>query len=152
MDNSQEVIETGEKNSHYFNSQVSFYLADVFNLPFADNEFKVCFSQGVLEHYSANKIKDALIEQLRVAYHVIFSVPSINWRGEGFGDENFWPLDKWLGVLKDFYLVDFDGYGYSSSLTRFLDIINKKVFKNKFKKIFVKFFATEFCFTIKARK
>jgi len=152
IDKSGKVLKLAKLNNEFFQGRVKFHLEDMFNLTFKDKEFKVCFSQGVLEHFSAPQIKKAISEQLRVAQYVVFSVPSIHWQGQPFGDENFWPLEKWFEILTGFNLIDYEGYSYKTSLVRLMEKINKKLFKNIFKKFFIKLFATEFCFIIRSKK
>lgn len=150
IDISEEVLKLARLNNDYFHGQVDFLLADILKLPFGDNEFMVCFSQGVLEHFSVASIKATLKEQLRVAQRVVFSVPSVNWRGRPFGNENFLPLKKWLAMIKDFHLLDCGGYGFGR-FGRIIDKINKVFFRNKFKKIVAKFWAQNFYFVITSK-
>lgn len=43
-----------------------FVAGDLFNMPFEDNTFDVCFNAGVLEHFSSDEIVCALREMKRV--------------------------------------------------------------------------------------
>jgi SAM-dependent methyltransferase len=75
--------------------------ADAFNVPFKNDSFDMCISQGFLEHFSDDEIIELVKEQLRVARKVIFSVPSDKYPGKDFGNERCMHPEKWLSLLKD---------------------------------------------------
>jgi len=75
--------------------------ADAFKVPFKDDSFDMCISQGFLEHFSDDEIIELVKEQLRVARKVIFSVPSDKYPGKDFGNERLIHPEQWLGLLKD---------------------------------------------------
>src|SRR5207237_6814040 len=72
---------------------------NLFRLPFKCNSVDLVYSQGVLEHFTEDAIMAALRESLRVSPVVAFVVPTSNWRGGVRGDENLWPVDKWLELV-----------------------------------------------------
>jgi len=152
VDNNEKVLKLAKHHNNYFHGSVEFDLQDIFNLNFKEKEFKVSFSQGVLEHFNPIKIKKALKEQLRVADYVLFSVPSINMikisgHSKSFGDENYWLLYEWLKIIKDFNLVDYNGYGFNRT-GRLIDKFNKIILKEKFKKFVINYYAQELYFLI----
>lgn len=77
--------------------------ADVFQLPFKDDEFRACFSSGLLEHFSDTQIIDALKEQLRVASVVLTSVPTNHYYfirgGKEYGDERLIEKLDWMNLF-----------------------------------------------------
>ncbi|MFC1941892.1 methyltransferase domain-containing protein [Chloroflexota bacterium] len=75
--------------------------ADAFKVPFKDDSFDMCISQGFLEHFNDDEIIELLNEQLRVAKKVIFSVPSDKYPGKDFGNERLLSPEQWLGLLDD---------------------------------------------------
>jgi ubiquinone/menaquinone biosynthesis C-methylase UbiE len=81
---------------------VTFKKADAFNLPFDDDSFDVCFSQGFFEHFADDDIRKLLWEQLRVSRKVLFSVPSFWYPRQDFGDERLMKKEDWLRILSEF--------------------------------------------------
>ncbi|MFC1956460.1 class I SAM-dependent methyltransferase [Chloroflexota bacterium] len=82
--------------------QVTFKEADAYNLPFRDNRFAVCFSQGFFEHFDDHNINKLLKEQLRVSNVVVFSVPTFYYPAQEFGDERLISREDWLEILSEF--------------------------------------------------
>lgn len=60
---------------------------DLFHLPYGDLSFDVCFSEGVMEHFSALEIPLGLKEQLRVGKLVLISVPLAHWFIQDMGSK-----------------------------------------------------------------
>ena len=152
VDNNKKVLELAKYHNDYFRGSVKFILQDIFKLNFKKKEFKISFSQGVLEHFDVVKIKKALNEQLRVSDYVLFSIPSINMikissYSKSLGDENYWDIDKWLEIIKNFKIIDYNGYGFDR-FGRLMDKINRIIFKGRFKKFIIKHHAPEFYFLI----
>lgn len=80
--------------------RVRFVQGDGFHLEgFADGEFDVAFSQGLLEHFSDREILALLSEQLRVARLVVFSVPNNAYGRPDFGDERLITGEQWEQLL-----------------------------------------------------
>ena len=94
---------------------MTFKKADAFNLPFDDDSFDVCFSQGFLEHFSDDDIRKLLREQLRVSRKVLFSVPSFWYPRQDFGDERLMKKEDWLRILSEFKLEKASYYGIRKS-------------------------------------
>jgi|GEM_PF-3992316 len=63
-DNALRVATEGSKMRNTQNAR--FFKADMFHLPFRDDKFDAVFSQGVLEHYFPEQIKQLIQEQYRV--------------------------------------------------------------------------------------
>ncbi len=102
IDNDEEVLNIARQNNASFNGRVTFKKADAYNLPFGDNRFAVCFSQGFFEHFDDHNIKKLLKEQLRVSNVVVFSVPSFYYPDQEFGDERLISREDWLKILSEF--------------------------------------------------
>ena len=73
LDINRGVIEIARRNENHFGGKVSFVVASAFNLPFKDNCFDVCLSQGLLEHFGNNSICAFLEGLLRVGYRITLS-------------------------------------------------------------------------------
>lgn len=75
---------------------------DVLKLPYQDQSFDVCFSGGLMEHFSESLMLQGMREQLRVAKVVLMSVPVLHWFLSGLyqrGDELRLPKITWLELL-----------------------------------------------------
>lgn len=76
---------------------------DTFALPFStqNRNNSIIFHQGLIEHFNTNQVIEMLQEQLRVAKHVVFSAPSVNYIfPQGLrGDERLISLESWLNIL-----------------------------------------------------
>lgn len=78
----------------------NFVNADIFNLPYSDNSFTVCFNYGVLEHYNKKQIIDLINEQLRIATYCIFGVPTEFFKNNSMhGDENYLSMKEWQEII-----------------------------------------------------
>ncbi len=71
VDNDDGVLKIAQHNNANFSGRVTFKKADAFNLPFDDDSFDVCFSQGFFEHFADDDIRRLLGEQLRVSSKVV---------------------------------------------------------------------------------
>jgi SAM-dependent methyltransferase len=104
VDNNDGVLKMAQYNSANIKGEVTFKKADAFNLPFDDDSFDVCFSQGFFEHFADDDIRKLLREQLRVSRKVLFSVPSFWYPRQDFGDERLMKKEDWLRILSEFKL------------------------------------------------
>ncbi len=104
VDNNEGVLKIAQHNNANFNGRVIFKKADAFNLPFDDNSFDVCFSQGFFEHFADGDIRKLLMEQLRVCRRVLFSIPSFWYPRQDFVDERLMKKEDWLRILSEFKL------------------------------------------------
>ncbi len=104
IDNDDGVLKIAQLNNANFKGGVTFKTADAFNLPFHDDSFDVCLSQGFFEHFPDDDIRKLLREQLRVSRKVLFSVPSFWYPRQDFGDERLMKKEDWLGILSEFKL------------------------------------------------
>lgn len=74
---------------------------DVMDLPFPDKSYPVCYSQGLMEHFEGDDLFVAIAEQLRVAEHVFFSVPTQVFPNASIGYERRLRLHEWLELLRE---------------------------------------------------
>lgn len=80
LDNSRKIIEKARQKVRLLKGKhIDFIVADIRRLPFKNKVFSLCFSQGVLEHFSDREIKLIIREQNQVSQRIIASVPSNNW-------------------------------------------------------------------------
>ena len=104
IDNNDHILKLAQHNNTTLKGRVVFVKADAFNLPFDDDSFDVCFSQGFFEHFTDSAIRKLLEEQLRVSEEALFSVPSPWYPGQDFGDERLIKKEDWLRILSKFKL------------------------------------------------
>ncbi|MBA7670721.1 2-methoxy-6-polyprenyl-1,4-benzoquinol methylase [subsurface metagenome] len=104
LDKDDSVLKIAQHNNANFKGRVTFKKADAFNLPFNDDGFDVCFSQGFFEHFADDDIRKLLKEQLRVSKKALFSVPSFWYPKRDFGDERLMKKEDWLRILSEFKL------------------------------------------------
>jgi ubiquinone/menaquinone biosynthesis C-methylase UbiE len=115
LDLNKDTIEIAKQNMKKFGKEekVSFVVGDVFHLPFRPKSFDVAFSQGLLEHFDNNYIKEILWQITKCSKKIIASVPSINYPQYDLGDERLLSLDKWALLLSEYnakvryYKLDF---------------------------------------------
>lgn len=105
VDSSTHVLRTAAGFATGVGAKVEAVRGDAFCLPFAADSFDVCFSQGLLEHFSDADAVALVGEQLRVAPVVHVSVPSVFYphvgrRGPGLvGNERLLSLSRWTSML-----------------------------------------------------
>lgn len=87
IDNNDEVLAIARDNNAALNGRGTLLEADAHSLPFSDNFFQVCFSQGFFEHFDDFSVCKLLREQLRVTRTVLFSVPTLWYPRQDFGNE-----------------------------------------------------------------
>lgn len=94
-------------------SGVEYTVADAFSLEsrFQPGAFGVAFSQGFFEHFEDEGIRHLLGQQLSVANHVVFSVPSDQYPWLDFGNERLLSPDRWTSLLEGMGLVEASYYG-----------------------------------------
>ena len=115
IDCDAKVAKMASKVSRYYNSKgVNFVVADARYLPFKDKTFGLSFSQGLLEHLN-NKTIIEIVSEAKNAVNgkILFSVPSINFPEQSFGNERLMYPGDWKTILLRFnakskyYMFDF---------------------------------------------
>jgi 2-polyprenyl-3-methyl-5-hydroxy-6-metoxy-1,4-benzoquinol methylase len=76
IDSSRPVLELAERNKQLTDSKVSLELADAHDLSAYYGAFDLCFSMGVVEHFTPPQIEKILREQARCARFVLTTVPT----------------------------------------------------------------------------
>ena len=104
IDRDSRVTKMASIVSRYYNSKdVSFVVADARYLPFREKSFGLSFSQGLLEHLDNKTIIDIVSETKKaVSGKILFSVPSINFPEQDFGDERLLYPWEWKAILAQF--------------------------------------------------
>ena len=100
IDNDPEVLKMALINAAVLGADIAFQEADAFHLPFKDREFKVAFSEGLIEHYEDDDIGRLVAEHQRVADVVLVSVPLKGSKNVAFGNERWLTMGEWEVLLK----------------------------------------------------
>jgi len=104
LDNDKEILKMCGINARMLGADIKYVFGDAFRMPFEDNSFTVCFSEGLLEHYDDNEIDLLVKEHLRVASLVVIGVPLEGCKDPAKGDERFLRREVWEGKLDKFGL------------------------------------------------
>jgi SAM-dependent methyltransferase len=104
IDRDSRVAKMASIVSKYYNSKdLSFVVADARYLPFREKAFGLSFSQGLLEHLDNKTIIDIVSEtKTAVNGKLLFSVPSINFPEQDFGNERLLYPSEWNDILAQF--------------------------------------------------
>lgn len=112
IDNDPEVLSQAQINARVLEADIQYQKADAFNLPFSDREFKVAFSEGLIEHYSDDDIVKLMAEHQRVADVVVVSVPLKGSRNVAFGNERWLTMEEWENILRPMGCCEGAIYGH----------------------------------------
>lgn len=99
VDNDPEVLKMAGVNSALLGADIEFQEADAFHLPFADREFKVAFSLGLLEHWTNKEIGILIAEHQRVSDVVVVGFPIAGHTGDDLGNERYLTMKQWEELL-----------------------------------------------------
>ena len=79
-------------------------------VPLVAGQHPLIYHQGLLEHFSDEKIQELLELQTKNSYAVIFSVPSKFYGKQDFGDERLLALEEWKEILEPFKIYQLRYY------------------------------------------
>lgn len=119
--------------------QPKFVIKSIFDLDFKKNQFDVAFSNGVLEHFSDEKIIDTLKLQLNQSRYVIVGIPTkfFNDNEALYGDERFLELNYWRDLFKkgNAEIIEETSYHYMTFVEKITSL--NKIFRPKPFRVFV---------------
>ena len=111
----------------------------IFELDFSEKEYDVCFSNGVLEHFSDEQIIDTIKQQIRISNYVIIGVPSVYFdeTEKMYGDERNIKEKRWIELihLAGGSVIENTGFHYYPWYKRLLEV--RKYFRPKAFHLFV---------------
>jgi SAM-dependent methyltransferase len=104
IDRDARVAKMAWRVSRYYNGKdVNFMVADARYLPFREKTFGVSFSQGLLEHLDNKTIVQIVSEvEKAVKGKILFSIPSVNFPEQDFGNERLLYPSEWKAILAQF--------------------------------------------------
>lgn len=120
LDKNKSILELAKVFSRSNLLKPSYVKGTITSLNFPEKCFDICFSHGVMEHFSDTKILQILNEELRIADYVIFSVPSnfFKEKDKMYGNERFLDLNYWKNLISksNGRLIDKFSFFHSSPL------------------------------------
>ncbi len=131
----------GDIEKEYYGQQKThFEKKSIFELDYKKNEFDLCFSVGVLEHFDDNKIISSLSSQILMAKKTIVVIPT-KWFDDIdnlHGDDRFLPLTYWRDLIKKSggKIIKEASYPFRGKGFSFLNKL-KKILRPKAYRIFV---------------
>lgn len=103
IDSDIDMIKVAKEVVEFSNNKVDIRLGDLFNWPDEIGFQDLVFSNGVLEHFSNEKIVEAIKYCLSKSETVIISVPT-NYFSDSqriYGDERFLSVKVWKKIIDD---------------------------------------------------
>lgn len=84
-----------------YGNQPAFIQGSILDLDYINNHFDVCFSNGVLEHFTDEDIIKIIQKQLQMCEVVIFGIPTKYFNREEamYGDERYLGLKYWRQLI-----------------------------------------------------
>ncbi len=112
VDNDKRVLADAAEFTKKLNGRCRYAYADAFVLSDAlhGEKFDIAFSQGFFEHFSDVQIEKLVDEQLKVAEHVVFSMPSYYYPHLDFGNERLMRLEQWRSILAKYNILSLVSY------------------------------------------
>ena len=141
LDISKEILKLVEDISKDSNiiKQPKLLQKSIFDLDFSNREFDVCFSNGVLEHFSDEQIVDTIKQQIRIAKYVVIGVPSIYFdeTEKMYGDERNIKEKRWIELINmaGGQVIENTGFHYYPLYKRIIEV--RKYFRPKAFHLFV---------------
>jgi SAM-dependent methyltransferase len=99
LDNDQEILEMAKLNAKTLGASIEYVFGDALHLGYADGEFDLVYSHGLLEHFGDEELEKAIYEHRRVGKMVVVGMPLVGCRDGAFGNERWRTLDEWTGIL-----------------------------------------------------
>lgn len=111
----------------------------IFELDFLEKEYDVCFSNGVLEHFSDEQIIDTIKQQIKIAKYVVIGVPSVYFdeTEKMYGDERNIKEKRWIELINmaGGKVIENTGFHYYPWYKRIIEV--RKYFRPKAFHLFV---------------
>ena len=140
VDMDQDMIDLSKKYflDKFDSKNIKYICGDIRDIKIKE-KYDVCYSIGVLEHYSDSEIIDLINKQLSFSRYVIFAIPTKYFDEDKkmYGNERYLPLRYWRGLIKqsNARLIEESSYHYLNGIKRLLNF--KKIFKPNPVHIFV---------------
>jgi hypothetical protein len=123
LDNDPEVLDVARESASRWRVQPEFVEGDIFHLDRLGRTFDVVFSQGVLEHFADEQIREIVRQSLAVAPRFVFSVPSKHYGHQDFGNERLMLAADWERILDGLGRVTVEPYMFERRRTTRLRLL-----------------------------
>jgi hypothetical protein len=100
IDDDLQIVKSAVASGKRFGKGVKFIVADAFHLPFKEDSFDLCLSQGFFEHFDDDQVNKLVDEQLRIAPSILLSVPSHNYGRKDYGNERLLTAQQWSRIVR----------------------------------------------------
>jgi 2-polyprenyl-3-methyl-5-hydroxy-6-metoxy-1,4-benzoquinol methylase len=108
LDNDQEILNMAKVNAGVMGVEIEYVFGDALKLPFADGEFDLVWSHGLVEHFDDAEFAQVVSEHRRVGKMVVIGLPLKGCVDGSFGNERWFSRVEWerrfekLGLVKSF--------------------------------------------------
>jgi len=108
LDNDQEILDMAKVNAGVMGVEIEYVFGDALKLPFADGEFDLVWSHGLVEHFDDAEFAQVVSEHRRVGNMVVIGLPLKGCMDGSFGNERWFSRVEWerrfekLGLVKSF--------------------------------------------------
>lgn len=104
IDINDKILKLAKKleKGYYGENKATYTNMSIFDIKYKENEFDLCFSVGVLEHFDDDLIISSIKQQVNIAKKVIIVIPT-KWFDDDetlHGDDRFLTLKKWRELIK----------------------------------------------------
>lgn len=101
LDDDPIVITQAVETNTKLGGHAKFIRMNAYDIPtyLKEKSFDIAFSQGTMEHFNNEEIRQLLQAQLYAARTVIFSVPSVNYPRQDYGNERLMSKEAWRKLL-----------------------------------------------------
>lgn len=125
LEKDSDMIKLSELLQEVIGGQSSRYQGCMTRLPFKEKSFDTVFNHGVLEYFNEDAVINVIREQLRVASHFVFAVPT-NFNRASYieGCENLWSYAKWKKLIHESGATLIESFSYFS-YRRFREALNR---------------------------
>ncbi len=89
------------ENVYFGKNRVKYVKKSIFELDYKPNTFDVCYSVGVLEHFTDDEIVQSLSKQINIANKTILVIPT-KWFNDSealHGDDRFLEISYWRNLI-----------------------------------------------------
>ena len=125
IDVDSEMIEIAKIQKGKFHGKAKFRVMDGNRTSFKNDTFDIVYSQGLLEHYSNEEMKNLLSEWLRLAPTCIISVPSIFYGRKDFGNERLLTAHEYKKILREFgFNASYYGFSFEEKKLSFSNLLD----------------------------
>lgn len=142
IDINKDILKLAKRleKDYFGKNKARFIEKSIFDLSFKENEFDLCFSCGVLEHFPNEMIIDSISQQLKISKTVIIVIPTKWFDNEEalHGDDRFLNISYWRKLIKESGGKVIKEYSYPFKQNLMQKIKNiKKIFRPKAYRVYV---------------